>query len=355
MRVELPDLGFKDLVEIARAGRCSGCGTCTAACPLQMVEFENDLPTIGDSECLHDLYESCGLCYLLCPQTTRDGLQAEEVIANPLGKVLIGEKDEPQIHLGYAADPVIREKGQSGGLITAALVGGLKTGYLDAVTIVKGEENLETRVVSATTGEEVINGAGTQYTRIPVVEAAWSLRRRHGTRFAFTGTPCMILGMRALQKIGFHESIKATTLIGVFCSKSFQADPLRRKIQELTGRSAEQVSRIAIKGKVSIAFADGDSHVFNLDDILAAAQDSCQYCPDFLAEYADISVGEMGAPPGHSIVLVRTQKGYDLLANAQEAGELVLEPCDEKIIKRLKKWAKKKRDEARAWAVSPLE
>lgn len=350
MRVRLPVKGFSDLLSTARKGLCSGCGTCSTACPLSIIEFEDDLPTIGNDLCLSDLYESCGVCCFVCPRESgpveapNDAFQARQA----------DEDSSSQFLMGYAQDPEIRQLGQAGGLITATLVAGLETGFLDAVTVVQGQKDLEAKIVSATTRDEVLAGAGTQYTRISAVEGAWSLRQRHGKNFAFTGTPCMIQGMRKLQEIGFHESVQSCILIGVFCSKSFRADPLRRAIRDLTGRSAENVSRIGIKKKVSIKFTDGDKHVVKLKDILGAAQSSCQFCDDFLAESADLSVGEMGAPPGQSVVIVRTQRGQDLLTNAQEAGQLVLEPCSDKIVQILKKWAVKKRTEARESKV-PLE
>jgi coenzyme F420 hydrogenase subunit beta len=343
LKVRLPDSGFSNLRATAQKGICSGCGTCSTVCPLQLIEFEDNLPSIGDGLCLHDQFGSCGVCNLVCPNIESDitgvydeGLQLETP----------AEEYPVQFHLGYAKDPKIRQQGQAGGVITALLAAGVKTGYLDAVTVVQGDKDLGARIVSANTREEIVAGAGTQYTRIPVVEGAWSLQKRHGKNFAFTGTPCMIKGMKRLQQIGYHDSTKSCTLIGVYCSKSFLADPLRRNILEATSRSAEDVSRIGIKGKVTIKFSDGEKHVVKLKSIIGAAQESCKYCDDFLAESADLSIGEMGAPPGQSVIIVRTQRGQDLLTNAQEAGELVLEPCDEKIIQILKKWAKKKRTEA---------
>ncbi|MHA2233105.1 MAG: Coenzyme F420 hydrogenase/dehydrogenase, beta subunit C-terminal domain, partial [Candidatus Hodarchaeales archaeon] len=112
-------------------------------------------------------------------------------------------------------------------------------------------------------------------------------------------------------------------------------------------RPADQVSRIAIKGKVNITFNDGQSKMVKLGNILKAAQDSCKYCSDFLAEQADLSVGEMGIPPGKSVIMIRTQKGHDLVMNAKNAGELILEPCETLLVQNLQKWDAKKRASAK--------
>jgi coenzyme F420 hydrogenase subunit beta len=61
-----------------------------------------------------------------------------------------------------------------------------------------------------------------------------------------------------------------------------------------------------------------------LKEVDAFVRNSCRQCDDFTAEYADISVGGIGCPDGWSTVVARTQKGIDLLKNAEKAGYLEL-------------------------------
>jgi coenzyme F420 hydrogenase subunit beta len=57
-----------------------------------------------------------------------------------------------------------------------------------------------------------------------------------------------------------------------------------------------------------------------LREVDAFVRNSCKQCDDFTAEYADISVGGIGCPNGYSTVVARTEKGLELLRNAEQAG-----------------------------------
>lgn len=354
-RIQLPQSGFQDLREIIKKGYCSGCGTCVSACPLQLVEFEDGLPTISDDDCLNEMYESCGLCYYVCSQVSRHRFEFDA--SDSLGPVLTKPDGEPMIFLGHTKDPVIQERERSGDLITALLVTSLKMGYLDAATLVKGDTNLNTSVITATSPDQVIATVGTNYTRTPAVADVFDLQRYYGKRFAFVGTPCMIRGMKNLQEIGIHENAKACILIGYFCSSSFSPDALRARISKLTNCPPELIEKAEInriEGWVQVSFSDESTTTIQLDDIQSATQDSCQYCNDSLAVKADLSVGEMGVPLGPSYIIVRTQRGKELLQCAKEAGAIILESCSEKWTDFLKNWAQKKQTAAKDWTV-PLE
>lgn len=313
------------------------------------------MPTIDDAECLNEMYESCGLCYYVCSQVSRHRFEFDA--SDNLGPVLTKPNGKPMIFLGHTKDPAIQERERSGDLITALLVTGLKIGFLDAATLVKGDANLSTSVITATSPDQVMETAGTNYTRTPAVADVFDLQKHYGKRFAFAGTPCMIRGMRNLQEIGIHENIRACTLIGYFCSSSFSPDDLRARISELTEQPPELIAQAEInriEGYVQVSFSDESTTAIQLDDIQSATQDSCQYCNDSLAVKADLSVGEMGFPLGPSYIIVRTQRGKELLQCAKEAGAIILESCNEKWMDFLRNWAQKKQMSAKEWIV-PLE
>jgi coenzyme F420 hydrogenase subunit beta len=74
-------------------------------------------------------------------------------------------------------------------------------------------------------------------------------------------------------------------------------------------------SFIAMKGEEELL------HI-PLKEVDAFVRNSCRQCDDFTAEFADISVGGVGCPAGHSTVIARTEKGFELLKNAEKAGFL---------------------------------
>jgi len=61
-----------------------------------------------------------------------------------------------------------------------------------------------------------------------------------------------------------------------------------------------------------------------LREVDAFVRNSCKHCEDFTAEYSDVSVGGIGCPNGYSTVIARTEKGLELLKNAEKAGYIEL-------------------------------
>lgn len=50
--------------------------------------------------------------------------------------------------------------------------------------------------------------------------------------------------------------------------------------------------------------------------------EECEYCYDFAAEFADLSVGSIGSERGRSTVITRSDAGKELVKRAEEEGEL---------------------------------
>jgi len=51
-------------------------------------------------------------------------------------------------------------------------------------------------------------------------------------------------------------------------------------------------------------------------------REACDYCYDFAAEFADVSVGSIGSEFGWSTVITRSDAGKELVKRAEEEGEL---------------------------------
>jgi coenzyme F420 hydrogenase subunit beta len=56
------------------------------------------------------------------------------------------------------------------------------------------------------------------------------------------------------------------------------------------------------------------------EDIDSIARPACMVCPDFSAEYSDISFGGLGSPEGYTTVLIRSEKGKWVYREALTAG-----------------------------------
>ena len=66
------------------------------------------------------------------------------------------------------------------------------------------------------------------------------------------------------------------------------------------------------KGKY-IVRVDGKEHSVSVKELNSAVEKLCLSCPDFAANYSDISVGSVGSDDGYSTVIVRSDVGEKLL------------------------------------------
>ena len=56
------------------------------------------------------------------------------------------------------------------------------------------------------------------------------------------------------------------------------------------------------------------------EEIDSIARPACLVCPDFSAEFSDISFGGLGSPEGYTTVLVRSERGKMVYRGALTAG-----------------------------------
>lgn len=109
-------------------------------------------------------------------------------------------------------------------------------------------------------------------------------------------------------------------LIGLFCTETFDMEPLTKKLEEL-GTSLDNVEKFNIrKGSFIIHTKSGETLKTPIKKMHHYARDACTYCYDFAAEFADVSVGSIGSADGWSTVIVRSEAGKDVMKGAEEAG-----------------------------------
>ncbi len=85
--------------------------------------------------------------------------------------------------------------------------------------------------------------------------------------------------------------------------------------------------------------------VYPLDEIRAFVPEACDFCPDMTAEFADISVGVLEGRPDMNTLIIRTERGEEIVREARRLGYLELDELPEENREHLM-WAaanKKKR------------
>lgn len=302
---------FGDLEkEVVKPGYCVGCGACVAACPIQCLEYKEEIPVLTGA-CIN-----CGICYGQCPQVVDPKTLQEPVFGGapwdePLGIYVQALSVE-------AREAAMKAHGQDGGAVTALLSSLLDEGYIDgAVVMGTGEEPWKPVARVATTTEELIECAGSKYSPAPVflgLREAVDLYYRK--RVALVGTPCQIVAswrMRFSDPTNRHLGEAIRLRVGLFCGGVFEYEGFFRKIVDRQLRTPlAEVAKFDIgEGRFKIYRRRKPKRELALAAVKRYLNLPCKVCPDFTAEVADISVGSAGSPAGRSTVLLRTHVGTE--------------------------------------------
>lgn len=298
---------LKDVVDL---DYCIGCATCIATCPIQCLERINERPVLKGG-CIN-----CGICYEMCPKVIDPKTLQGHVFGGAPSDELLGTY--AQALSVKADDAAIKAHSQDGGAVTSLLSALLDGGYIDAA-VVTGTAEAPWRPVArvATTTEELIECAGTKYSRGPTsLGIREAIRSYYRERVAVVGTPCQMVATRRMQfstptNQHFADAIKLR--VGLFCEGVFKYEEFFKGVVEKQLRTPlAEVAKFDIRNKRFIIYRGGKPRrEFALDAVRSYIDLPCKICSDFTAGLADISVGSAGSPHGRSTVLIRTPTGAE--------------------------------------------
>jgi len=308
--------GYKALEhEIVFKDLCSGCGTCEAVCPDNVVKV-NEFPELV-GKCT-----DCGYCLLQCPRSYFSQREAEEklfgeVTEEPLGRIVkkIGVKARGKL------------KGiQDGGFVTATIKYALKRGIIDgAITSGVDKKNRWRPVARLVTSEKELAGtSGTRYSNSPNLAALGEAKEKGLKRLAVVGLPCQIEAVRKLENYPIEDvdltgRIKYT--IAIFCSSNFMYDGLmNRLVSKKYKVPISRISKVDIKGKNVLVFTGRKKVEIPLKEAYEERREACRVCTDFSGRLSDFSAGSVGSPSGYSTVFARTRSASRLLNEMIKAG-----------------------------------
>ena len=319
--LEKPKLFGNLLTEVIRPNLCTFCGACMAACPV------NVLWPVGEQPTLIGACALCEICYYQCPTVEFSKEDVEMFLFDRTRR-----SDEPigisrGVFVGRATKREIQNQAQDGGVVTALLAYALESNLIDAAVVAGKDSKWVAKPEVATKYEDLVKNAGTKYTASPTILGVRSAVDDYvKSRIGLVGTPCQIKAVRRIQTspLGNLRLAKAITLaIGLFCMESYAYDKLVEAYVASRGINPATVTRMGIK-KGSFIVWSGETELLHvpLREVDAFVRNSCKQCDDFTAEYADVSVGGIGCPNRYSTVVPRTEKGLELLTNAEKAGYL---------------------------------
>lgn len=335
-------ISFEDslLTDVVETGKCVSCGTCVVVCPFTCLDLVKGQPHLV-KEC-----QVCGICAKVCPRYHWTMANVEDFVfgreRNPEEEFGIYRR----IAIAQATDDNIANV-QDGGVATALLLFGIKTGLIDSAIVAGTDKDKPFYPVSilATNAEEITEAAGTKYSCSSNVLALSEMLKQKKTNVAFVGTPCQIHAIRRMQMAGLKRHTGPLKfLVGLMCSETFTYEGLMENhIHGKLGIDLNEIKKINIKGKMLVTTDSGVTKI-PLAEIKQYARKSCSICDDFSSELADISVGGLGLN-GWTFTIIRTEKGEELFSSAEKAGYLRTKILEEDAFafKLLKMLSKRKR------------
>jgi len=357
---------FYNIAAIWQAGLCVGCGTCVSACPQKAVIIKRHhwkgiyFPEIDERLC-----NQCGYCLQVCPGQSVDFQHlAAEFLDGQSRDELIGIFNE--LYIGHASSCEIRFNASSGGLVTSLLIYALERKMIDAALVVTMNDSnpLETQPCIATTPDEIIAGCGSKYCPSAPNVKLRDILANPG-RYAVVGLPCHVHAIRKWQSI--HPALRQRIffVFGLFCANNntYLATEYFLKCH---GIDPGSVSEIRYRsegwpGKIRVTLKDGTVRIipratterkwyrkalfasaFHYDFMIPR----CLLCPDQTSELADISFGDPWLSEykpseriGVSLVIVRNQRGSELVSRALNEGIVCLQNVALGVVKRAQNYS----------------
>ncbi len=313
---------------------CTGCGTCSAVCPKNCLEFSSKGQPVmrSNAECT-----TCGLCAVHCPRSFMD---TEEIEA----RLFTGKRDDLGYHVqklaARAADERLRGATQDGGVVSAMLKRLFEKGEIDGAIVSKADENYIGVPYLARSWEEATPSFRSKYNLCPSLVALREVRQQKLERVALVGLPCHIAAFRKLEFGGPKSLSRRIALaIGLFCSENF-CDAMVTEFLPTKGVDPKKITKMDIKGKFIVETGEDVVEV-PLPEMKSMVNPGCLVCRDFTAELSDVSVGAVGTPRGWCSVITRTSKGQKVVGDLIESG--VLEPGKLTKPKTLRRMSRSKR------------
>jgi len=328
---------------------CVGCGICASIEPSRFEML--DIPTIGlrPQVCENPSVETgksleyCPGIALIHDEKTDD--------TNIIGELLPAWGPILEVWEGYASDPDTRSAGSSGGIATALATYIIEHMAFSGILHTAAKENspwLNETVLSRSV-KDLKKTSGSRYSPASPCDGLGLLEDEK--QYAFIGKPCDIAALRGAMRDDTSLEKKVNFLIAFFCAGTPSTQGTVDLLTKSGVTQTDKVKSLRYRGNgwpgnwyVKYEKSDGrleeskTSYEESWGFLQKYRQWRCYICPDHTGEFSDIAVGDPwyreieDGELGKSLILVRTEKGRELLYGAVAAGYIHLEKNDPAIL-----------------------
>jgi len=300
--------------EVWNVDRCAGCGMCVAACSRGRLEFKPEMQhpvfihkmkTVGLSVVDVDTCSFCeGMCMESCPRLKEwEDREISDVIS------VKSTRDITSNHINE--------------IVIDLLSAGLLNGFIDAALIMdinRWDGKPYSKVVSSI--EELYEVSGNQKLWNPILSNLYhEVLKKDFHQIAIVGPPCVAQAIRRVTESeldGLSILRKSIGIvIGLFCSGYYETTLLEDLSSHLGVSPAEIISiTSSTKGNyLEIKLNTGKNVKFPLEEEQKYLRKGCARCTDYIANIADISIGQTGSQAGFASLITWNAKGRSFLNN----------------------------------------
>jgi len=309
--------GQQEIREMVMAkGLCTGCGACINLCPYYRSHR-------GKTAVLFPCTVENGRCFAFCPKV--------EVDLDALSSFLFGTTYEASPLGSYRAIVTARGgekmkgvKAQAGGTVTSLIYYALRKGFISGA-VLTDREGLLPVPKYVKTPEEVLKCAQSKYSAAPTLASLNEAVEKGANNIGVVGTPCQILATGQMKI--YKDSYPIGLVVGLFCTWAVDY----RQFEPFVAERIEigRISKVDIPpppAEILQVFSDnGTTMEVPLSEIRPLVPTGCLYCIDMTSEFSDISVGVLEGRPDMNTLIIRTERGQELVDEAVKDGYLFIQ------------------------------
>lgn len=324
--------GQNELQEmVLNTGLCTGCGACIDLCPY----FRSYR---GKTAILFPCTLTQGRCFAFCPKVEVDldklsqGSFGKPYGDSPLGSyqtIMVSKAGENVDNIGF----------QTGGTVSSLTLFALKKGYVDGAVLTDRDELLPVpRFVIEP--EDVLKCASSKYTAAPTLSALNRAISKGFRKIGIVATPCQALAITLMRSnpLKDNDFIDPIGLvIGIFCTWAMDFRAFEGFLSARVNISG--IKKIDIPpppAEVMEIFMKREKKItIPLDEVRELILEGCSYCIDMTAEFSDISVGVLEGHPDMNTLIVRTERGQEIVDKAIQEGYIMASAIPEENLQHL--------------------